>query len=56
MFDPPLLHGNLVRVGLCTKDDNVVYVDKDLEQLHELVLGGEVTKYQRPTLVSPTNK
>lgn len=31
--------------ALCTKDKNVIYVDKDLEQLHELVLGGKVTKY-----------
>ncbi len=53
---PPLIHGNLVPIALCTKDENVIYVDKDLEQLHELVLGGKVTKYQRLTLVSPTNR
>jgi hypothetical protein len=56
MLDPPFMHGNLVPIALCTKDENVVYVDKDLEQLHELVMDGKVTKYQRPTLVSPTNR
>jgi hypothetical protein len=50
------MHGNLVPIALCTKDENVVYVDKDLEQLHELVMGGKVTKYWRLTLVSPTNR
>jgi hypothetical protein len=56
MFDPPLLHGNLVPIVLCTKDDSVIYVDKDLEQLHELVVGGKVTKYRNPTLVSVANR
>lgn len=52
---PPLVPRNLDLVIFFHENEKVMYVDKDLD-LHEPFLGKKVTKYMKPTMVSPIDR